>query len=447
MPAPVLVVQTTYAELLERCAAASFSDAFPEDGTFVCKTIKDRRYWYFQLRTSEGRAQRYVGPESPALLERITTHKQARDDERERRALVATLVRSFGLPAPLAPIGSVVLALAKAGIFRLRSVLVGTVAYQCYPAMLGIRAPGALLQTGDVDIAQFTNVSVSVADQTAPMLKVLREADGTFRQVPHIGSRAATTSYVAKGGLRVDFLTPNQGPDTDRPRRLPALQTDAQPLRFLDFLINEPESAVVLHGFGIYVRVPAPERYAVHKLIISTRRPTGAAKQGKDVHQAGMLIEALSVMRPEALKNVWEEAYGRGKSWRSALVLGMSRLTAANRDRLLGVLGRTREIIPGMDLTFSNPPLLYDSRRDIVLFAGEALGHAVECGVSRETLADHFGANNVDNEDRIKVVRENRSLIERLLRTKYLSWPVDGNAVLLKTTDVEKLKAGSATGS
>jgi hypothetical protein len=36
-----------------------------------------------------------------------------------------------------------------------------------------------------------------------------------------------------------------------QPQALPALQTDAQPLRFLDYLIHEPEPAVLLHNAGI----------------------------------------------------------------------------------------------------------------------------------------------------------------------------------------------------
>jgi hypothetical protein len=440
MPAPTLVVQTTYAELLERCAAASFSDAFPEDGTFTCKTIKGRRYWYFQVRTAEGRTQRYVGPESAALLERIGAHKQARDDERERRALVSTLVRSFSLPAPLPRIGGVVSTLAKVGIFRLRSVLIGTVAYQSYPAMLGVRVPGALLQTSDVDIAQFRNVSVSVVDRTPPMLDVLKEADRTFKEIPRISHHQGATSYMAKGGLRVDFVTPNEGPDTDRPQNLPALQTDAQPLRFLDFLIHEAEHAVVLHGPGIYVRVPAPERYAVHKLILATRRPTGIAKRDKDLHQAEVLIEALTDKRPEALKQVWEEAYGRGKRWRASLLMGMSQLTPAIRDLLLRTLGRTREIIPNIDLTFSSSPVRYDSHRDLVQFVGEALGNPVQCGVSRDALEDHFGSDQLDRTGRIEAFRKNRSQIEQLLRRKYLSWPVEETeGVLLTTMDLKNL--------
>jgi hypothetical protein len=288
-----LVAQTTYAELLERCDASSFNQAFPEDGTFSSKTIKDRRYWYFQTSTAHGRVQRYVGPETPELLERINHHRELRDDEKERRALVSALTRSFGLPAPIGPIGDLVAALARAGVFRLRSVLVGTVAYQSYPAILGTKLSNALLQTSDVDIAQLASISVAVGDQTPPMLEVLRSVDKTFRKVPHTAGHRHTTSHIGKGGLRVDFVTPNEGPDTDRPQSLPALGTDAQPLRYLDFLIHEPINAVMLHGSGILVLVPAPERFAVHKLILAVERPAGVAKRDKDVAQAEALILVL----------------------------------------------------------------------------------------------------------------------------------------------------------
>src|SRR5271170_1260985 len=285
MPAPLLLMQTTYAELLDRCRATAFHEAFPQDGSFVSKTIKEKRYWYFQQQSGTGREQKYVGPETPELLNQISKHKQLRDDERERRALVSTLVRSFGLPRPIKEIGDIVAALAKAGVFRLRGVLVGTVAYQTYAPMLGLHLPRTILQTGDVDIAQFQNVSVAVGEQTPPVVDLLKDVDKTFRAVPHIHEPNAT-SYIAKGGFRVDFLTPNEGGDTDVPRPLRAFRTDAEPLRFLDFLIYDPEPAVLLHDTGIYVLVPSPQRFAIHKLIVSRRRRQGAAKQDKDIQQS-----------------------------------------------------------------------------------------------------------------------------------------------------------------
>jgi hypothetical protein len=91
-------------------------------------------------------------------------------------------------------------------------------------------------------------------------------------------------------------------------------------------------------------------------------------------------------------------------------------------------------------LNFNNPPARYDFSRDIVLFAGDALGGPVECAVSRETLDDHFGADGLGQEGRVECFLKNRSKIERMARTKYLSWPIEEpNAVLIRSVDAQKL--------
>jgi hypothetical protein len=354
--------------------------------------------------------------------------------------LVSTLVRSFGLPAPLQPVGEVLKALARAGVFRLRGVLVGTVAYQTYSAILGTRFASALLQTSDVDVAQFSGISIAVGDQTDRMSQVLRGVEASFREVPHLSSRHGVTSYVAKGGLRVDFLTPNQGPDTDEPQHLQALQTAAQPLRFLDFLIHDSIEAVLLHGSGVVVRVPAPERFAIHKLILSQRRASGTTKSGKDVMQAEALLEVLAEKRSEDLRLAWEEACGRGPKWRQLLLAGMLHIGPKARDVTLKNVGKTRGLIPELALSFADSVPRYDVARDIVFLTAKGLGGSVHCAISRETLDDHFGTDRVSNEGRVDAVRRSRTKIERLLQAKYLHSEIEEpQKVLLRTSDVNPL--------
>jgi hypothetical protein len=205
-------------------------------------------------------------------------------------------------------------------------------------------------------------------------------------------------------------------------------------------LIHEPLKAVMLHGSGILVLVPAPERFAVHKLILALQRPIGAAKRDKDVAQAGALILALLEKRSEDLRLAWDEAYERGPQWRKMLLGGMKYLSPEIRDLLLRSLKRPRQILPGMELTFSDPYPRYDSNRDVVSFVGEALGHPVRCAISREALEDHFGADGRDKEGRLASFHSNRSRIERMAKTKYLSSSVEEpESVLLTTKDSEEL--------
>jgi hypothetical protein len=84
--------------------------------------------------------------------------------------------------------------------------------------------------------------------------------------------------------------------------------------------------------------VPAPERYAVHKIIVSVLRkhdPNGAAKRRKDIQQGGLLIEALSrAARKTELGWAWMEAWDRGSRWRENLAEGLKALPAEQIEGL-----------------------------------------------------------------------------------------------------------------
>jgi hypothetical protein len=322
-PPPLpLTVQTAYAELIDQLRVARLS-SFPAGSSFRKRTVSGRPYWYIQPPTLAGERppERYLGPDSKALAEAISAAKTAKSDEDSRRVLVRSLVAS-GLPATERLTGDVVAALAAAGAFRLRAVLVGTVAYQAYGGLLGVRLPIAQLRTGDVDLAQDYGVSVALDDALdLDFLSVLRGVSASFTAVPDLSGGALASAYTGAGGFRVDVLTTERGAAKGRPSRLPSLRTAATPLRFLDFLLREPVEAALLHRGGVLVRVPAPERYAVHKLIVAAERgPESRSKSEKDLAQAAALIEALHLQRhADDLVSAWSEASKRGPGWRERL--------------------------------------------------------------------------------------------------------------------------------
>ncbi len=134
----------------------------------------------------------------------------------------------------------------------------------------------------------------------------------------------------------VQLLTPNDGPDRDEPLELPALGAYALPLRFLDYVIHQPAQAVALYRSGVLVNVPQPARYAIHKLIVATRRISSAtAKARKDIEQAAALIRVLAEDRPDELEAALVEARSRGPSWREHIDKGVRRLPRNARSALL----------------------------------------------------------------------------------------------------------------
>jgi hypothetical protein len=90
----------------------------------------------------------------------------------------------------LAAIGETVAAHANAGALRLRGALVETMAYQAYSAMLGERLSAALVQTGDLDIAQLADVSVAINDMSVQIADVLRRVNPPVRPIPHPRGRS-----------------------------------------------------------------------------------------------------------------------------------------------------------------------------------------------------------------------------------------------------------------
>jgi hypothetical protein len=268
---------------------------------------------------------------------RVEDFTRTKTDYRIRRRLVSSLTRDGDLPADRTS-GLIVETLATAGLFRLRAVLVGTLAFGTYSGLMGVRIPSAAVMTGDADFAQDHAISAEVMDSLPPILELLQSADPTFRAVPTLQG-AETTAFVNDGGYRVEFLTTKRGKDEylDRPADMPALGgASAQPLWFMDFLVREPVRTALLYGAGVSVIVPDPARYAVHKLIVASRRhATGALKRDKDIMQAGILVEALlQTKRSSDLAMAYIEAWERGRAWEEGIKTGAAMLPLERKDRL-----------------------------------------------------------------------------------------------------------------
>jgi hypothetical protein len=334
-----------FAELLQRCLDAEFDDTYSERGRFVRVRSRGRLYWHYRATVKGKRQQLYVGPHADrSITDRVKRFAEIKSDFKQRQEMVRALVAA-GLPTPDSISGLVVEAMWKAGFFRLRGVLVGTVAFQAYAGPLGVRLGGRPLQTQDADFAQSWGVSQNIGDSMPRALEVLRRVDETFREVPNIDDPLVSTAFINSGRYKVDFLTPNRGSDDHqgKPARMKALGgSGAQPLRHLDYLIHQPERSVLLFKGGIPVSIPRAERYAVHKLMVAAER-RDQIKSAKDVTQAALLIHALAKHRPLELADAWKTAWEAGPRWREKLESGRARLPEEAAATLAGTLHRAAE--------------------------------------------------------------------------------------------------------
>lgn len=318
--------QTAYHDLVSLLLDDAISDI---RGTPTRRERGDRAYWYDRYRVGTETKERYLGEDTGDLRARVEQHDQLRAqraDRRTERARLVRLLRSERLLGLDSSAGSLVAALARAGVFRLGGVVVGTIAFLIYEGELGLRiSTDKAARTSDVDIASFERLSLALDDVVEPNLpEVFRELD--FAPVPGIDRGKVWRWRQSRGEVMVEFLTPSFR-DDEGLRALKTLGVDARALHHLDYLIADPIDAAGVYREGLLVKTPRPERFAIHKLIVADRRLGGpdSLKARKDLMQAEMLISILADDRPADLVQAYREAIDRGPRWRERIERSLTR--------------------------------------------------------------------------------------------------------------------------
>ena len=283
-------------------AAARQTEAFlGSPGSLAERTNETgTRFWVHRYSDAAGRRQEaYLGKsDDPAVTARITELRERIDAANSTIASVRLLARA-GFATVDRKSYATLASLRNHGVFQAGALLIGSHAYGALLNALGVRA--AAYSTEDIDIARGAQLAVS---GLPPFIDMLRETGLEFFPVPALHRSAPATSFAERGGsrLRVDLLVPS--PDEDYPTvRVPELGAHAKGLPYLAYLLGTSQEIPMLSPHGVVmVRVPTPERLAVHKLIVSQLRNTASAKPEKDLRQAATLIEALAERFPNAVE-------------------------------------------------------------------------------------------------------------------------------------------------
>jgi len=303
-----------YGSLLDsvKCDAGA-----PASGSIVRSTSKGHVYLQHRV-TYEGKQ-----------ISLNTSRNAHRDGWSERSRLISTLL-AFGVNAPDRAAAKTLELLDAIGCFSAqKAVLIGSHAFNAIGNNLGVTWDAGF-ETKDIDLGRMIRVSCQPSNRTADVL-----LKAGFREVFSLNHKHPATTFVHTNGMKVDFLTPMTGKPTGEPEMLHGAGVHAEPLRFLDYLIKDPQEAVAMTRNGILVSVPQSARYALHKCIIYQYR-TNDVKRAKDILQAESILTVLDESMPHLIANAWAEL-----PWKEKAMQGMRNF----RD--VELAGRIEEIISG----------------------------------------------------------------------------------------------------
>jgi hypothetical protein len=320
-----LSAQTAYAELFDQARALELTDALGGlVGSFQKLGRKGQDYWYFAYRDIDQKVRMaYVGPDDERVRALIERFKNTRRPKPLASAAQSALALGCAATAPRHY--RIIKRLSEYGFFRAGGVLIGTHAFLAMGNLLGVRwSSGAA--TLDVDFAHAgRNVSVALpADLRIDVHGALESLEMGLLPIAQFDGRSGA-QYRNPGDqeLRLDFVT--SATRGGKPVAMPDLNIALEPLKFMEFVLDRTTQGCVIGRAGsCVVNLPAPERYAVHKLIVCGERSKAeSAKARKDLLQAASLAGYFAgTDQIDAFNAAWRDALGRGKGWRERAMRG-----------------------------------------------------------------------------------------------------------------------------
>lgn len=265
--------------------------------------------------------ERYLaGPVGAGAADELAAAVKMRIDEANRVAPSIRLLGREGFHLADSRTFATIAALHNHGVFAAGALLVGSHAYGAILNRLGVRAASYL--TEDVDIGRPGPLALPEHPAGKTLTDILGESGIEFIEVPQLDRGAPPTSYKQRGRstFQVELLAPGRGDEVGS-AAVPELHAHAVTLPFFGYLLEQSQMTALLAREGCCaVRVPVPERFAVHKLIVSILRRGRDAKVQKDRAQALVLCAALGDLHPGALRSAVDDLPRRAvKHFRSVL--------------------------------------------------------------------------------------------------------------------------------
>ena len=278
-------------------------------GTLKQRTKAGNRYWVREyIRVDGKKTDEHIGPAATTAVDGIRREIELA----KQLASGSGGLRLFGYQRIDRKPAAVLEVLFNRRLIEAGLVIVGSHAYGVLLNELGIYAAG--YKTQDIDVARPHALSIALPPGLS-FQALLNESGLPFVPVPGMPSDKPSASFKLPGAetLAVDLLVP--GKKIGQVVPVKELNAYAQAIPFLEFLIQDPVDAIALSPNQVIpIRVPSPERFALHKLFSSQSRRTDRDKIRKDLEQAAVLAAAVEEETPGRLRDAFRRMPAEAKT-------------------------------------------------------------------------------------------------------------------------------------
>jgi hypothetical protein len=302
--------QTKYQEL-KQLARTQRRVLSGTPGTLKQRIQSGKRYWVREhIRIDRRKVDEYLGAETSLDPERVAALR-AEIEVAKALASGSAQLRLLGYQRVDRKPAAVLEVFSNRGLIQAGLTLVGSHAYGALLNECGVLAAG--YKTQDIDVGRAQPLAIALPEGVT-FEQLLKESGLQFVPVPGMPSHRPSASFKLPGAetLAVDLLVP--GNRTGELVAVKELAAYAQAIPLLDFLITEPLEGLVLSPNQVIpVKLPAPERFVLHKLFSSQSRRTHREKISKDLDQAATLAAVLEEDMPGQLGDTFREMPAAGK--------------------------------------------------------------------------------------------------------------------------------------
>jgi len=195
--------------------------------------------------------------------------------------------------------------LNKAGVLR-HIVLIGSWSIYFYKSYFKSKSYSTYIRTRDIDFL------IPIPFKFKKNLDIFKLVEDLGFLEEYRGSQGLIK--LKHPDLTIEFLVPERGRGSDRPYSVPQLGINAQPLRYLDFLLG---NTMVVNFSDLSIKLPHPAAYALHKFIIFKRRAK-IDKHDRDIEGALRVFRELTNNNEyTAIKQIFAKMH---KKWQQTIL-------------------------------------------------------------------------------------------------------------------------------